>query len=378
MGLEPQVIERIKEEKGKARRHRALIKVPLQVGISACVVLVILRFTVWSGPGRVLDTANNVLLGVVIFIFAVSLLLFIVWFLHMRRYAGRIANRMSYPQEYGGGLALKTFRDALDAVAIGAGERPPGLLVVKIPTVNSVPVRKDDRLYIAVSEEALRESPSFSEAEAMMAFSLSRIMLGHVWNAPVIFRSGLVPFFLLGILCFAVVMTLLVFLPGEANYLMIAFLAAFAIIWLLGPVGRYLFRHGDVARAHTDALTDSIAVKITGDPASLKSLIEKLAGEVREVDFTLELQYVSRYLFVCPVGAAGEPGESAGSDGEDDRGAGDDALERWRAGKVPRGPLKKTVEYGRRSLAERIENLEMIERGRWPMFERGGEAAGSS
>jgi len=33
--------------------------------------------------------------------------------------------------------------------------------------------------------------------------------------------------------------------------------------------------------------------------------------------------------------------------------------------------LNKTIEYGRRSLTARLENLEMIERGRWPMFEEG-------
>jgi hypothetical protein len=154
-------------------------------------------------------------------------------------------------------------------------------------------------------------------------------------------------------------MTLLVYLPGQANYLMVALLAVFAILWIVGPAGRYLFRHGDIARAHTDALTDSIAVKVSGNPTIHKSLIEKLAEGMREVDFTLELQYVSRYLFLCPVGSAVEPELETDSDD----------LERWRAGKVPRGALKKTIEYGKLSLAERIENLEMIERGSWPIFE---------
>ena len=374
MGLEPQVINRIKKEKQKARRRWALIRIPLLLGIAACILLVILRLTVWSEPGETLDTVNYILLGVVIFIFAVSLLLFIVWFLHLRRNARRIVNRISYSQEHQGDLALKTFKDALDAVAIGAGESPPGLLVVKMPTVNSVPVFKDGRPYVAVTEEALEERFSFAEAEAMMSFTLSRVLLGHAWNAPAIFRSGLVPFFLFGVLSFAIIMTLLVFLPSEAGYLIIAAIVAFAIIWAIRPAGRYLFKHGDIARAHTDALTDSIAVKLSGDPAALKSLIEKLAEGMKEVDFTLELQCVSRYLFVCPVGAAEEFEGSSGDGGEEsDLEADSDALERWRAGKVPRGVLKKTIEYGRLSLAERIENLEMIEKGRWPMFEDRGK-----
>jgi len=383
MGLEPQVINRIKKEKRKARRRWALIRVPLLLGVAACIVLIIFRLTVWSEPGETLDTANHVLLGVVIFIFAVSLLLFILWFLHLRRNGRKIVNRISYPREHRGDLALKTFKDALEAVAIGAGETAPGLLVVKMPTVNAVPVFKDGRPHVAVTEEALEGSLSFSEAEAMMSFTLSRVLLGHVWNAPAIFRSGLVPFFLFGVLCFTVVMTLLVFLPGEANYLMIALLVVFAILWIIGPAGRYLFRHSDIARAHTDALTDSIAVKLSGNPKMHKSLIEKLAEGMKEVDFTLELQYASRYLFVCPVGAAVEAGGPSGDGGEEAEGSSgeggeaadletdSDALERWRAGKVPRGVLNKTIEYGRRSLTARLENLEMIERGRWPMFEEG-------
>ncbi|RJP28612.1 MAG: hypothetical protein C4536_11960 [Actinobacteria bacterium] len=90
-------------------------------------------------------------------------------------------------------------------------------------------------------------------------------------------------------------------------------------------------------------------------PAGMKSLLGRLAAEMGEVEYTLQLQYVSRYLFICPpraVAASGEPGETES------------------AGAVAfRGVLAKTLDYADASLALRLENLEIIEGGRWTAFE---------
>ena len=150
-------------------------------------------------------------------------------------------------------------------------------------------------------------------------------------------------------------------------------LAVIAMFWMLGPAGRYLFRHGDVARAHADALADSIAVKITGDPAGLKKLMGKLAAGMMEMDLTLELQIVSRYLFLCPLGAEAGDGERVEGNGAEEP-LQDDP---YYGGKLAyerafRGVIKKTMEYASRSYDMRIENLEMIERGSWPLFEPRG------
>jgi len=183
------------------------------------------------------------------------------------------------------------------------------------------------------------------------------VMLGYVWGTPVISRSGPVPFVLLGVLFFAVVITLLVFLPSGVDYLIIAFLAVLMMFSLLGPAGGFLFRRGDIARAHADALADSIAVKLTGDPVGMRVLIERLAAGMEAVEFTLQLQYVSRYLFVCPQGAATPDGEPGGDDGVAAR---EEAFQ---------GVLAKTLAYANRALDLRIENLKAIEGGRWPAFE---------
>ncbi len=357
MRLEPQVINCICREKSKARRQRILIRAPLLAGIIMCVALIVLRLTAWSEPGEALYAWHRVLLWVAVSLFGISLAAFITWFVKMRGNVARIAKGMTAPAERKGDIALKTFRDALDAVAIGAGISPPRILVAGFPTVNALPVFLEGEPHVAVTEEALRAGLSYREAEAMMAQVLSRIMLGHVWGTPVILRSGLVPFFLLGMLAFLVVITLLVFLPGKAGQLVIVLLAVIAIFWILGPAGRYLFGHGDLARAHADALADSIAVKITGDPAGLKTLLERLAAESGEVGYTLQLQYVSRYLFLCPPGAAAPSREPPG---EETVTAGEDAFRRV---------LSKTLAYANTSLELRVENLEMIENGRWSAFE---------
>ncbi len=357
MRLEPQVIRRIKQEKGKARRQRFLIRVPLLLGIAACVALIVLELTLWSKPGQALDASNRVLLWIAVSLFALSLAVFIAWFARLRAHAKRITEEMTEPAEERGGFAVKTFRDALDAVAIGAGIPAPRLMVARLPTANALPVYREGKPQAAVSEEALQAGLSYRDAEAMLAQVLARIMLGHVWGTPVIFRSGLVPFFLLGVFAFLLIMTLLVFLPGEADYLAIAALAVVAMFWVAGPFGRYLFRHGDTARAHADALADSIAAKITGDPQGIKSLIERLAAGMEEVDFTLQLQYVSRYLFVCPTGAAAPESESQGSDVDSAKAAAFSKV------------IEKTLAYANISLELRLENLEAIAGGRWKAFE---------
>jgi len=331
--------------------------VPLLVGIAACGVLIVLGLTLWSGPDGTLDIPNRVLLWIAVFLFAVSLAVFAAWFTRLRANTKRIAEEMTMPEENRGGFALKTFRDALDAVAIGAGVPAPRLLVASLPTVNALPVFRDGEPHAAVTGDALREGLSYRDAEAMMAQVLARVMLGYVWGTPVVFRSGLVPFFLLGVFFFALVIAMLVFLPSGVDYLVIAFLAALMLGAMLGPAGGFLFRHGDRARAHADALADSIAVKLTGDPAGMRVLIERLAAEMGEVEYTLQLQYVSRYLFVCPPGAAAPEWEPGDDDTESAR---EEAF---------RGVLDKTLAYADQALDLRIENLKAIEGGRWPAFE---------
>ncbi|MBN2026514.1 MAG: hypothetical protein JW854_07145 [Actinobacteria bacterium] len=356
MRLEPRVIECIKREKSRGRRIRVLTRVPLLVGIAACGALIALGLTAWSGPGEALDTPNRVLLWITAALFAVFLAAFAAWFARLRANTRRIAEEMTVPADDRAGFSIKTFRDALDAVSIGAGVPSPRLLVVGLPTVNALPVFRNGKPHAAITGDALREGPFYRDAEAMMAQVLARVMLGHVWGTPVIFRSGLVPFFLLGTFFFALVMTLLVFLPSGIDYLVIAFLAVLMMSSFVGPAGGFLFRHGDTARAHADALADSIAVKLTGDPAGMKALIERLAAGMGEVEYSLQLQYVSRYLFVCPPGASA-PGVKPGGDKES---AWEEAF---------RGVLVKTLTYANQALELRIENLRAIEGGRWPVFE---------
>jgi hypothetical protein len=351
------VINCIRREKSKSRRQKMLIRAPLLAGIAACAALIVLKSTAWSEPGEALSDLHRVLLWIAVSMLGFSLAAFIAWFVKMRGNVARIVKGMTVPAERKGDIALKTFRDALDAVAIGAGISAPRILVAGLPTVNALPVFLEGEPHVAVTEEALRAGLSYREAEAMMAQVLSRIMLGHVWGTPVILRSGLLPFFLLGMLAFLVVITLLVYIPGKADQPVIVFLTVIAMFWMLGPAGRYLFGHGDLACAHADALADSIAVKITGDPAGMKALIEKLAAETGEAVYTLQLQYVSRYLFLCPPGAAAPSGEPPG---EGTALAREDAFRRV---------LVKTIAYANTSLRLRIENLEMIENGRWSAFE---------
>lgn len=359
MNFEPAVIKRIRSEKRRSTLQSALITLPLLAGIAACLALLVWGIAreqpeTGGSPG----TMNLTLLALLASIFIALLLIFISAVRRWKKENERIAGAMAYPESPDARSALKTFQDALDAVAVGAGVESPGLLLSDLPTANALPAYKDGRAHVILTRELLDNRLSFREAEALMSCELSRVLLGSVWNAPVFLRSGLVPFVLLGILSVLLVATVLVFVPDRAVYGFLSFVLGLAVIFSLAPVGRRLFKHGDVARIHRGAMADSVAVKITGDPGTLKELIGKMAESMEASDMTRDLVVVSRYLFVCPGGELDETGdaERAGPDKED-------ASEG-----IHPGALAKTLEYGTLSVAERIRNLEAIEKGHWPVL----------
>jgi len=360
MGLEPQIIEKLRSTKRRARRQVTVTRVPLLVGITACLVMLVLRFTAFEFSLEPPGTANWVLLGITGFLFLVSLLLFVLWFGQLRRRGKELVAESTGGGGDIGPSGYQMFRDALDSVSIGAGVPAPGMLISNLPTVNALPVHRGRRSCIAFTEEAFEAELSFGEAEAMASQSLVKLMMGRIWEAPVIFRSGLMPFFLLGVFLFLGILTLLAYLPDKADYLVIVAVLGLAIIASLGRLGNLLFYHGDSARCHRDALADSVAVKITGDPSTMRSLIDKLAKSTRQTEFTLNLQYASRYLFICPPGAV--------MDEQLDDVNGYEELKQ--VNRVPPRVLAKTLEYAMRSLEVRLENLAAIERGHWPTLER--------
>lgn len=360
MGLEPQIIEKLKRTKRRARWQVIVTRVPPLIGITACVVMLVLRFTAFESSLEPPGTANWVLLGVTGFLFLVSLLLFALWFSKLRRRGKELVAETTGGGGDIGPSAYVMFRDALDSVSIGAGVPAPGMLISRLPTVNSLPVHRGGKPHVAFTKEALEAGLSFGEAEAMASQSLAKLMMGRIWEAPAIFKSGLMPFFLLGVFLFLGTMTLLACLPDKADYLVIVAVFGLAIIASLGRLGNFLFYHGDSARCHNDALADSVAVKITGDPSTMRSLIEELAESTRQTDFTLNLQYASRYLFVCPPGAVMD-------ERLDDIAS---YRELKQVNRVPPRVLAKTLDYAKRSLEVRLENLAAIERGHWPTLER--------
>ena len=360
MGLEPQIIEKLKSTKRRVRWQVIVTRVPLLIGITACVVMLVLRFTAFESSLEPPGTANWVLLGVTGFLFLVSLVLFTLWFIQLRRRGKELAAETI---EAGGDIGpsgYQMFRDALDSVSIGAGAPAPGILISRLPTVNALPVHRGGRSYIAFTKEALEAGLSSGEAEAMASQGLAKLMMGRIWEAPAIFKSGLMPFFLLGVFLFLATMALVVYLPDRVDHLVIVAVFSLVIIASLGRLGSFLFYHGDSARCHNDALADSVAVKITGDPSTMKSLIEELAQSTRQTDFTLNLMYASRYLFVCPPGAVMDEHLDDVTTYE----------ELKQVNRVPPKTLAKTLDYAKRSLEVRLENLAAIERGHWPTLER--------
>lgn len=361
MGLEPRVLEAIKTERRRERSYRYLIRVSLVAAVIACGAAIALRFTVFGSSLEELGAMNyGFLIGLGILFF----LLMTVLFRMTRIWGGSNDTVAAGFEEAGaiGGAGARVFGDALEGVAIGAGVTVPGLLSADVPTVNSFPVFRAESYYMGVTREAIDQRLSPGEAEAMAANCVARILLGRVWNAPAIWQSGLVPFVLLGILAVALCAAFVVYVPGTLDNIGLIVIGGFLIAVALPTVGRFLFWRSDVVRSHGDVLADSIAVKITGDPVTYRNLVARLADRSRMVEFTFELQVVSRYLFVCPPGSAYGPEVHEELEGA--AGTGEEVTRE----RVSRAVARKTTKYGARSLVLRLSNLQAIERGNWRAF----------
>ncbi|MHB8894293.1 MAG: M48 family metallopeptidase [Candidatus Geothermincolia bacterium] len=254
--------------------------------------------------------------------------------------------------------ALSTFRNALEGVSIAVGLEQPGLFVLDVPTVNAVSFILARKPVVGVTKDALESGLPRGYAEAMMAHEVSHVLLGDVflganrarWRVVglSIVAALLLPFFLLA----------LVF--GFSVWLYLGLIGWTALQWIVITVlGSFTYRQDDL-------LSDSVAAKITNDPAALRETILLVDDLFKKNDKPFPPG--SRWpelLFVYEARPEVELKAMRDLRDEDDEDTGGSPA---RQESMDEASLEKDVTLIRSTIAERVKNLEAIERGNWLQF----------
>ncbi len=304
IGLEPLVVTSIKRYRRRALILRLAAAVPLMAGVIAALVICLLELA--GGGSMPASSAGSwvALAGIT------ATLILIVFLVSPEKIP------VMQPAE---GLSLNIFENALEGVSVGVGLEPPRLLVLDLPTVNSISLFHAGKPAVGVTAEALEAALPRRIAEAMMAHEMAHVLLGDVVAGQNTRRWRLTGLPLVVAMVLPFVFLALAFGFETWTYLgLIGWIAfSFVVIMVLGQL---------VTRQN-DLLADSVAAKVTNNPGALKEAVQLLGGMFSENEKPFEAG--ARYpalFFVYET----KPEDSL----------------------------------------ERIANLEAIERGHWPAFER--------
>ncbi len=304
-GLEPQVIECIKHYRRRAFALRAGAACVLMAAVIAALAVYVVKLAGLAGEGATHPAGAGPWVALGVVAAALALAVMLID-------PGIIP--VVSPKSFD---SFKDFGNALEGVSIAAGIEPPRLLATDLPTANSISIRYSGRPAVGVTTDALRAGLSPRHAEAMMAHEVSHILLGDVVLDTSTRRWRLVGLSLVAAIVLPFVFLSLAYGFGPWIYIGLVGWTVFTVV-LINVAGRQVFRQNDL-------LADSVAAKMTSDPGAIREAIVRLDKMFRENEkpFTPGVRYPMAFF----VSDAGE------------------------------------------ETAERIKNLEAIERGHWMEFE---------
>ncbi len=350
--MEPLVIESIRRYRRQVFAQKLALLAPMAAAIIACLAALAALTAAGAGDwGRALrgDNGSPAFLSWVFPLALAALLLLLA--------VRRGPEELVVAEEAGKGIS-GLYRQALEGLSAAAGLPAPSLRVLDVPTANSLAFFEERKPAVGVTREALRLGPSPRRAEAMMAHELAHILTGELYPASMRRRFQLAGWALISLLL--VLMMLVMLVAGlSAWFVTLMAAAVFFLLFWAGWRSRFIGRHNDL-------LADSIAVKLTYDPEGYRDTLtelDRLFQENREF-FPLKARY-PYYLFVYRV----RPEEQmawarhlAGrlySEDQDEEFTED--MGKW---------IERSSRFPRDTMEMRLRNLEAIELGHWPAFER--------
>jgi Zn-dependent protease with chaperone function len=385
MTFDPRVLESITSYRRKRNREQAILVAPfvLAVLLGALLLVFTLIARQWiaevfntSGAG---DTSWTTQATLFVKILTAPLLVVLVAGFGYHLYAsvryararfGYFINQQAC--EYGP-TALDKFTEALQGAAIGAGVEAPALCVLDDPGANAVAFEDEyGGRGVGVTAGLLEADISVGEANGIMAHELSHLVIGENVRAPDFSDVEFQPSLLL--LAFGTLATVSVIASPPPSFLYVvaevACVAAVVVFLMIRYRSEsFIVKLLNLAYQHDDLLADSLAIKVTGDPAALQSAIRKVDAVARGSGRVPGGTVLAKYLFVTPPT----------SPGDYFRYATEVAGEMLGGRKQPRtwmlfsGPTnratRKVLELESRMTTERLINLDLIEQGRWRALE---------
>jgi Zn-dependent protease with chaperone function len=331
MSLEPEVITSIRDHRRKITMLKVLttsLVLAVVAGSTAFVAYAVISSnTRDSGTIFTLKNISPFLWGIGGIAFCV-LLIPVAKFL-APKVGGFGSIFIDHRLDENGRALLKKFHRGLDGACIATGTPRPNLMVVDIPRACSFPFALGDgNPAVALTMQALEVDLSPQEAETLMAHELSHILMGDIFR-PGTAGTGLEVI----IVCSIAYIAMMFMRLSEVIDLRLGWVIYGAI---MGPVLIFPLTMGisskwlQKIRMQGDLLADSMASKITSNPAALKGAILKLMD--------------SNLLGVVDNSEFSEIN-------------------------TKRGELPIDSKEGVANLPARIANLEAIEQGHWPVFE---------
>lgn len=346
--LEPEVIESIRRYRRRGFSLRLAASSPLILAVlGSLAVLIFTVATDTEAPARALRQGGMV--SWIPFFTVTALFLFFVLVI--------------YPEKLpivspGESPSFVVFRDALDGVSIAVGLTPPELLVLDVPTANSIPLVHSRKQAVGVTVEALEAGLSRRCGEAMMAHELAHILAGDVFVGSNRRRWILVGLSLVAALLLP--FALLALAIGFSVWLYLAMIA-----WAVPVLIWFRFLAPRVYM-HDDLLADSIATKITQDPAGLKDAILLIDDLFKRNEKPFPPMQRYQELFFVHESRPEVEVRASRQDYEDEGSMTEERWEKLAAGL--RRKYEKRGAFHAFTIAERVRNLEAIERGHWIEF----------
>ena len=164
--------------------------------------------------------------------------------------------------------AISDYVDAANSLSIGAGVPAPAVVALSIPTVNALAFRSGRKWSIGITEAALDAGLSQQQVEALAAHELAHLLLREGFAVPEARTRSLVAL-MFGVLIVGP-FVFWSFMFGFHWYLGVAAFAwTFVCLFWGLPAGRRLRRNDDV-------LADTVASRLTYNPAALSETIKLL------------------------------------------------------------------------------------------------------
>ena len=339
MDLEPQVQESINRNRRKVLFEELLVLVPVALIITATVYLIIFAFKRHLG-----------IAAIIMLVIATATALILM------NSIGKPFKRFVKPAEEFKPVSLNLFQEQLEAVSIGAGIETPQLVVIDVPTVNSVAFMKRGKPAVGVTKKAVEQHFSKEEAEAMMAHEVAHILINDTLMPLDAWHLKTLPFISLAVLASLTVLTFWIGASSHSRINTAIVVPGFIFIIWVGTISDFMVRRLDIARRHDDFLADSIAAKLSSNPEALGQAITHLDALL---DHAIELpldNYCSRHLFICPHNLTKRQ----------------KAYMSLRDTMFMYGTSEETtaelLKREKEAINRRIENLGAITQGHWPAF----------